>query len=79
MKLLKKNSESITDAQELTTIKEGIENNEKTENKIEEKMEEVKEEVKEDIQDTEEVAKPDKIVQNTCENIEKSNKQNRKK
>jgi len=35
--------------------------------------------VKEDIQDTEEVAKPDKIVQNTCENIEKSNKQNRKK
>jgi hypothetical protein len=60
MKLLKKNSESITDAQELTTIKEGIENNEKTENKIEEKMEEVKEEVKEDIQDIEDVAKPDK-------------------
>ena len=51
-----KTAESITDAQELTTIKEEIENEEKIENKIEEKMEEVKEE----IQDIEEVAKPDR-------------------
>jgi DNA-binding ferritin-like protein len=55
----KQPAESITDAQELATIKEEIENEEKIENKIEEKIE-VKEEVKEDIQDTEEVAKPDK-------------------
>ena len=63
----KQPAESITDAQELTTIKEEIENNEKIENKLEEKIEEVKEEVKKDIQDIEEVVKPDKKkkMQNT--------------